>query len=763
MSIAKPTGEYADQMLEPDGWVEVDEQSLHDRAQVLTTTLRQVTSALEGFQHEETEIFGGGVWSGGGANSAKGKLGEVVKDLQGVQNDLVKAITWYQKAADTVTQTKTAIADRVEKAQSKIADLKGDTNSDADDRQNAIDALVKQVHGTNVSDVTNAAGKLPTSASWNSPPGALKNLLDQKAPPGPAAGGPGRGGAGAQQVGNNGGPGGPSAGGPGGPGRGGAGAQQAGNNGGPGGQAAGGSGGPGRGGANAAVAGNGDQGLEPGPYFPQEPAAYNGNSPNWSVPSFSGLSGGGGGHGGGGGGQWGSMLSGLGGSQGGQNNPTGDMFDHHMWDGLQRPDAGLQQTLAQTAMNNAAASAAASAAAQVPLAASADATQVNPAAARGPAVTDATVTSAGAATASGGSSGASAGISAIGAAPTGSSDGGAAGSSMPLLPPATPHPAAPVSATGGGGTGGTATAGSGGPGVHPASTTSVGRPGFGGSVTSSQAEAAPAPIPVSSARAQKDAIAQATHRQSGGGDVQVAYRLAAAFNAEDVVNKADFRFFWMTAVTADGQIVVANSYGLAFIPDGVNLPAQVIMASADDTVPVEERARWATYPNLALQGWAAHHGTTLRMMIAKREHFAGIDPGVPTRFVADEDIPASGKMQGRSRLEVIDPAEATRLAALSDLGLVELLPPAPVDASPPADQRTTLWFDLMKHLMSSDAERGVAHLQSFATYATHAQELALHRAHSAVHAVEQRDAVADWLYWQRIAELLDEALASAAR
>jgi hypothetical protein len=25
-SVAKPTGEYADQMLEPDGWVEVDEQ-----------------------------------------------------------------------------------------------------------------------------------------------------------------------------------------------------------------------------------------------------------------------------------------------------------------------------------------------------------------------------------------------------------------------------------------------------------------------------------------------------------------------------------------------------------------------------------------------------------------------------------------------------------------------------------------------------------------------------------------------------------------
>ncbi|WP_343709093.1 hypothetical protein [Mycobacterium sp.] len=468
--------------------------------------------------------------------------------------------------------------------------------------------------------------------------------------------------------------------------------------------------------------------------------------------------GGGGGHGGGGG-DLGSMWSnGLGGQSGGpQTLFSGDALGHH-------PDPGLQQGLNQSAMNSSAASAAASSAAQVPLAASANAAMVAPAAAQGMPVTSdaqAAVAASGSA-ASGISGGHGGGVgSAMSPAPMMSDAGTSASSPMPLLPPATPHPAAPVSATGSGTTGtpGASGSGSGGPGVHPASTTGAGRGGFGGGpMMSSQAEAAPAPIPVSSARAEKEAIAQATRRHAGG-DVQMAYRLAAALNADNMVNKGDFNFFWMTAVSADGQIVVANSYGLGYIPEVVALPAQVRMASADAGIPVAERARWTTYPSIALQGWAAHHNTTLRVVIGRERHFAGIDPGVPTQFMADEDIPTGGKMEGRSRLEVVAPADAARLTAAGDLALIDLLPPAPVDTTAPADQRNTLWFDVIKHLMSSDPDRGARQLEAFATYAAHAQELALRRAHTAVHAVEQRQTVADWLYWHHLHGVLGEALA----
>lgn len=328
----------------------------------------------------------------------------------------------------------------------------------------------------------------------------------------------------------------------------------------------------------------------------------------------------------------------------------------------------------------------------------------------------------------------------------------------PLLPPATPPPAAPVAPSGG--TPGTGTPG--GPGMHPSSTTGGTSQGLGGgSLSSSHADAAPAPIPVSSARAQKDAIADATNRHAGGDVMRAARRIGAALNAPDLLNKADFQFFWITAVTTDSQIVVANSYGMGYIPEAVTLPEGVQLVSADSAIPAAERARWATYPMLAIQGWAAAHDITLRAVIATEAQFREFDPGVYREVLREEDIPPSGKMRGRSRLEVVAPEQATQLAEVSDLRLIDMLPPAPVDANPPTDQRGTLWFEVYKHLMNSDPGRGVEHLQAFVTYAGHAQELALYRAHVAVHAVEQRTAVADWLYWQQLSDLMADALAGS--
>ena len=285
--------------------------------------------------------------------------------------------------------------------------------------------------------------------------------------------------------------------------------------------------------------------------------------------------------------------------------------------------------------------------------------------------------------------------------------------------------------------------------------------------TSSTAGAvgAPAPVPVSAARAEREAVAAAAtagalRRQSGGNDpMQLARRIGAALNAGDNI---DFGFFWVTAVTMDGTIVVANSYGLGYIPEGVNLPEQVRMASADDSIPAGERAKWATYPILAVQGWAHHHNVKLRAVVATEDQFKNFDPGAAKITLQPDDIPDSGKMQGRSRLEVIAPETAARLAAVSDAGLAELLPPAPADVNPPADETSTLWFEVAKPLMSTSPERGIAHLQAFVIYADHAQELALYRAHTATEAAAQRAAIADWVYWQHLSVLISDSLVGAA-
>jgi hypothetical protein len=265
-------------------------------------------------------------------------------------------------------------------------------------------------------------------------------------------------------------------------------------------------------------------------------------------------------------------------------------------------------------------------------------------------------------------------------------------------------------------------------------------------------------VPVSAARAAKDAVASASARGARKDPLRLARRVAAALNARDSGGEDDYGFFWVTAVTTDGEIVVANSYGLAYLPEGVELPAKVHFASADRNVPVDEKACTATYPALAIQCWAAFHDLKLRAVIGTAEQLANTDVGAAKVILEDDDIPESGKMVGRSRLEVVDPSAVAQLQETDDLHLVDLLPPAPADAKAPDDERHMLWFDLMKPMTSKATGREVAHLRAFHAYAAHSRDLALHQAYAAADAEAQRPAVVDFLYWRYVAALLDSAL-----
>lgn len=314
--------------------------------------------------------------------------------------------------------------------------------------------------------------------------------------------------------------------------------------------------------------------------------------------------------------------------------------------------------------------------------------------------------------------------------------GAAPGGAVPLGPPPTPPPAAP------------ATPATAGPSVAPAA-----------AAAGSSTVGAPAPVPVSAARAQREAIAAATLRRPSATDpVQVAHRIAAALN----VGINDIGFFWITGLAKDGTIVVANNYGLGYIPEGVNLPDPVKMASADESIPATIRGTWATYPILALHGWAQHHNTELRAVIATEDQFKGFDPGAPKIVLRPDDIPQSGEMKGRRRLQVIAADAATRLAAISGGGLSDVLPPAPTDTEAPQDQRAELWFEVFRPLLSNAPDRGQVQLAAFVTYAEHAQELALHDAHIATDEASQRAAIADWIYWQHLSVLSADAIAASA-
>jgi hypothetical protein len=271
-------------------------------------------------------------------------------------------------------------------------------------------------------------------------------------------------------------------------------------------------------------------------------------------------------------------------------------------------------------------------------------------------------------------------------------------------------------------------------------------------------------VPVSAARAHREAAAAAAtagalrRRASGSDPAQLAQRIGAALN----VGVTDMGFYWLTGLAKDGTIVVANNYGLGYIPDGVNLPEHVKMATSDEGIPANVRGTWATYPILALHGWAQHHNTDLRAVIATEDQFKGFDPGAAKIILRPDDIPDTGHMEGRHRLQVIAPDAAKTLAAVSATGLAELLPPPPADANPPEDRRQALWFEVFRPLLSNVPDRAAVQLTAFVTYAEHAQELALHRAHTAAEAVEQRAAIADWIYWQHLSVLMADAVAAEA-
>src|SRR3984957_5803855 len=99
MSVAKPTGGYADRMLDPGGWPDVDEQAFYDRAQQYTQVLRQVTDVLGTCQHQQVEIFDGGIWSGSAAGAANGELGTLIGEMKTLQNGLATVITWHKHIA----------------------------------------------------------------------------------------------------------------------------------------------------------------------------------------------------------------------------------------------------------------------------------------------------------------------------------------------------------------------------------------------------------------------------------------------------------------------------------------------------------------------------------------------------------------------------------------------------------------------------------------------------------------------------------------
>ena len=764
MTVPRPSSKYADQMLDPGGWPATDETAIATRADDLQDYLKKVSFTLERWQHEVSDLKSGSTWAGAGANAGVSAIEKSIDGLHEQQSSLVRAITWLRQVSTNIQAIKTAIAAKVAATEEKIAaleaaDLRGEV------RQERIDALVGAAHDSNVADVENAADtsrfqnfslndeqltrslenllKEGTAASPDPASQNSRNGESSQSPPTPAQQG------GIQTI-RNGGP------------------TPANMN------AAGGESGdlpaappPAQAPADQPPAdmnaGSGPTGNLPDAPAPEAPPpatppaanlgtplatgdlpdappapgptptftpapAGTSSGPSVSQPttpiSTGGVKGGtpgnpsiGGAQGpsggtGGGGPQAPAATAGPGQGSGAApvNTPQQD-FQKGFTDATKAANAN-PMPLNQTPLSSAA---------PPPQPAAPVYQPADTSSSTSPAATtshSAPATSAPAPAAPPPPS-----------APTGPPP-------MPLGNPSTPSPAAPVPPS----------AGPVGPAVAPAST--------------NQGAAGAAPVPISAARAERDAIAAAATagamRRKGPNPRQLARHIGAALN----VDITDPSLFWITAVTSDGQILAANNYGLAYIPEHVHLPEQVRMVTADESIPAQIRGTWATYPLLAVQEWARHHNVTLQAVAGTEENLKGFDLGAARDIITPEDMPDSGKMQGRNRLEVIAPEVAIKLAGISASGLTELLPPAPADNTPPADNRINLLLEVCKPLLSANPDRAGAHLKAMVAYADHLQDVALFRAHNAQDAELQRAAIAEWIYWQHISVLSADALAA---
>lgn len=741
MGISKPADPHG--TTAPNAWPDINEDELRALADAFDTVSRTVSSQLDAAQRQKAQMFAGvGIWSGGAAGAASKSLDAHISELSSLKSALADAVKFFNKSYDAVVNAKNKIVENVENANKAIDAINQDDK--VEKKGDAIQAIVDMARNANAAIVASEAAfisgekSLADGGTQESPhfivsPAGFRGGHEDASDRGQSFATGGQGG---------------SSGIVGGPGGDGTTSERdqsrkTGNEGGSDNIAGGSSaqdtserndtGDIGNQGGSANDTGNSGDG---GPKLPPVTIPDIGGVPGHHVPSGGGptisMSGGG---------APGAPSVGApgGGAPGAPSSPKmpGNLnpaamtpqqqqlndFTKAMSDAASKATQPLTQT--GPSVNPTSAVSTPSSPLQAPPPAAAPPPPAAPAAS--------------ASSSGGGSAPVNANVN-LNSAPS---------SPMPLA--AAPSvPAAGPSAPGGGSTGGPM-----GPGMVPTGTSQSGA----GAVAPP-----PAPVPVSAARLERDAIAVSStaaalqRKQAGNDPLAVARRIGAALNMKQ---SKDPGFYWITGLTKDDSIVVANTYGLGYIPDGIKLPESVKLASADESIPAGVRGSWATYPIVALHGWAQQHDTALRAVIATEDQFKGFDPGAAPIILQPDDIPESGQMQGRDRLTVISPDVSARLMKMSDAALMELLPPAQVDVEGPEDRRVELLLKVFEPLLQSDPGRRVVQLEAMVAYASHLQEVAVYRAHTASDRDAQRAAVSDWLYWQHLGVLNDDALADA--
>lgn len=172
MGIERPSGPYALEMTAGAAWPFADEDSYHQRAEELGTTLKAMTGAREEWEHHRAALFGApAVWSGRAADAAAAEVDNRTKAMRDQEGHLRIAIDQARRTSSTIAGAKEQVSSNVKLSQSIIARVAG---LDSDEFDGFIEQVVLSTYANNVDVIAGAAARL------QGPSGLIPDLPDKK-------------------------------------------------------------------------------------------------------------------------------------------------------------------------------------------------------------------------------------------------------------------------------------------------------------------------------------------------------------------------------------------------------------------------------------------------------------------------------------------------------------------------------------------------------------------------------------------------------
>ncbi|CAM4236271.1 ESX-1 secretion-associated protein EspK [Mycobacterium basiliense] len=159
MTLMRPMGPYAELMLDPGGWPDVDEDHLYQRSRELMEMHAQVCHVYETCLLLQLRIFEPSVWSGATADAADGELQRWMRRIALLTRQLQELYVWHEETATATLELKDQIYEMVSAAQYEIEGLETQPEG-----VELIEELVIFTHEANVAMVEQLGAQIGSGA-----------------------------------------------------------------------------------------------------------------------------------------------------------------------------------------------------------------------------------------------------------------------------------------------------------------------------------------------------------------------------------------------------------------------------------------------------------------------------------------------------------------------------------------------------------------------------------------------------------------------